>query len=440
MKKLLLPTLIMASTNTLAAPFNAYEARSMAMGDTGVAHATPASAPLFNPAMLSHGRSEKDYDFSMIIPNISANAIADKDAREGFENIADDGYMDDIKSSIDSFNSGTPAEKQASAKTLAESTSKFADDLDSLADKPITTNISGLVSIAVPNETISVAVFANSSVTLEAIPSISQCDRGLIRAYNEVAEEASNGGTPGAKTVCGNQVFDGTNFNDPRAQNFFTSSFSAVAVQLNEYGITFAKPFDIAGQKVSFGITPKYQSVTSMFVNPTITELDQDSYDINDELEESERTDNTFNMDIGAATNFFDESLALGLTIKNLVGKTYQTAPQNGQTLSYKIKPQARAGLAWNLPMGLLVAADLDLTKNDAYFSDQASRYLGAGIEWDIFNTLRVRTGARSNLENSDDTAFTAGFGINIIAFHIDVTGQISDNNAGVAAQIGIEF
>lgn len=443
MKKLLIPSLILATSTAVAAPFNTQEARSMGMGDTGVAHATPAAAPLFNPAMLSHGRSEKDYDFSMIIPNISANAIADKDAREGFENIADEGYLDEITNSINSFNSAAPGSAQKSAaRTLSENTDALFTDLDKLSGKPINTTLSGLVSIAVPNDTFSVAVFANTTTTMEVIPNITDCDKQIMDKFAETANQIANGtSVTSSVSACGNTIYDSSSqaFNT-NPSSLLTSNVTAVAVQINEYGITLAKPFDIAGQKVSFGITPKYQAVTSMFVNPTISQLDETSYDIGDELEKSETNDNAFNMDIGVATSFLDEAVTVGLTAKNLISNTYETAQQNGQTLSYEIKPQARAGVAWNLPMGLLVAADLDLTKNEAYFTDQATRYLGAGIEWDIFNTLRVRAGARSNLENSDDTAFTAGIGLNVLVVHLDLTGQVSENNAAAALQLGVEF
>ena len=66
MKKLLLPSMIaaaslgMAST-AQAAPFNSLDARSMAMGDVGVASTKPGSAGIFNPAMLSQYNDDEDF-------------------------------------------------------------------------------------------------------------------------------------------------------------------------------------------------------------------------------------------------------------------------------------------------------------------------------------------------------------------------------------------
>ena len=54
--------------------------------------------------------------------------------------------------------------------------------------------------------------------------------------------------------------------------------------------------------------------------------------------------------------------------------------------------------------------------------------------------TLRLRAGMRSNMSDSDDTAFSAGIGLNIVAAHIDLGIISSENNAGASLQFGVEF
>jgi hypothetical protein len=61
MKKLLIPLLLVA-TPVLASVENR-EARSLAMGGTGVASAHPGAASLYNPALLSHVGEEREWQF-----------------------------------------------------------------------------------------------------------------------------------------------------------------------------------------------------------------------------------------------------------------------------------------------------------------------------------------------------------------------------------------
>lgn len=447
-KKLLLPIVFLASNNSLATPFNAYEARSMAMGDTHVALARRSIAPLFNPAMLNISHNKDDYEFSMTIPNTNRHSIANRDALSSFETIANDGYLNNIGELIRQINSSSTIQnRQETAKELSKRSKSFAKDLSSISNKPLQTNEGWFASVAVSNEDLPLAIFTNETSTMEALPIISDCDQKIMQAYSKTANEVAYSPTATAtnKIICNRPIYingaiGGGPFLDPKMYNFLTSKVAAISIKIKEVGITAAKPFNIKDQNFSFGITLKYQKVTSMFIATALTELDDEKYDLNGELKDRKRSDDTFNMDFGTAASFFDGSLTAGLTIKNIFKKSYETAPQNGQTLSYEIKPQARAGIAWNSPVGLTVAADLDLTKNEAYFVAADTQYLGLGLEWDIFNSLLLRAGTRSNIEDSDDTAFTAGLGFNIFAFNIDLAGQISENNAGVTTQISFVF
>lgn len=56
-------SLALSSITATAGTFKAFDARSAAMGGTGVASAQIASAPFYNPAMLSAQREEEDFSF-----------------------------------------------------------------------------------------------------------------------------------------------------------------------------------------------------------------------------------------------------------------------------------------------------------------------------------------------------------------------------------------
>ena len=170
-------------------------------------------------------------------------------------------------------------------------------------------------------------------------------------------------------------------------------------------------------------------------------DLDNEDYDLADELEDSEKDDNDVNLDLGIATTFLDDRITVGLVVKNLISNQYDTSESAaGESLSFDVDTQARLGVAWDAPLGLTVAADLDLTKNQPFFLGEDTQFLGAGVEWDVANLVRLRGGVRSNLADSDDQMLTAGVGFNIIAVHFDLAAQFSDNNVGGAFQLGVDF
>ena len=466
------------SSLVIAAPFNSLDARAMAMGDVGVAASQPGSAPIFNAALMSQNAS--DETVSIILPNVGVSIFADENALESFGNIVDEEYLGSIADSVDNFNSaGTDINAaQQAATDLGEATKGLNSELSNLSEKPFNINVGGLFSVVVPTELIGIGIYANAQAVVETAPVITECDTKLFDDYAEIALSVGNANiapsTPipdpvKTTSVCNGDtrvIYDITKseFVDPVAekfdtngnptvseQSYLTSHVEIAGVTISEFGIALSHKFKVNDSDFSLSITPKMQNITSYYALPSIEDLDNEDYDIGDELEGSEKTDTAFNFDLGFAMGFLqDDALILGFTVKNILGQTYKTKTigidrnNDGTTEKYTgefdLNPQARAGIAWDLPLGLTLASDLDLTTNKALFSGQDTQYFGLGAEWDVFNILRLRAGARANLENSDDMALTAGLGFNIIAFHIDLAGQFSDNNAGVAVQMGIEF
>lgn len=421
----------------------------MAMGDTGVASSKPGSTPLFNAALLSQYGDHLGHDVSIILPNIGVSAVADQDAVDAFQNIDDEDYLGTIDRAIEQFNNTTNIQ---SAREIADASRDLNTELSNLSGRPFTINAGALISVAIPNKKFGFAVYANSQAVIESSPTISQCDKSLFDKYSDVAGQIANGNNPGqTSSPCNpsNVVYDGSKFKDPTnpddndntPDSYLTSSIDIAGININEFGIAMAHQFNISGHDISFGITPKMMEITSYYARPTLQQLDDDNYDLVDKLEDSEKSKDAFNIDLSMATTFFDDKVTLGATVKNIIGQSYKTkADANGTTYSFDIDPQARIGVAWDLPLGFTLASDLDLTKNKAFFNGQDSRYLGIGAEWDIFNSLRLRAGMRSNLEDNDDTALTAGIGFNLFVVHLDVGAQFSDNNAAAALQLGVEF
>lgn len=452
-----------ATQASFAQPFSSSDARSMAMGDTGVASASDGAAGIFNPALLAQDR---DSSISIILPNIGAGVFADEDAIDAIESIEDDDLLGQIEAFTSSIND--VASFQTGKDGFLESSRLLRDNLADIDDKPIRIDAGGFAAISVPNQTFGFSVYANATANIEAAPLIDTCDFALLDTYitfvdgingveDLIASATSADPDPANSVACTNEQGSDVNFEllditevngtpvtaelaDPTDD--LSSRVAVAGVTITEVGISIAHAFEFAGRDISIGVTPKYQDVTHYSVVATVQELDDDNYYIDDELELSETSDSAANLDIGFSTSLVGkDTLVVGLVFKNLISASYDLAnTSEGVPASFDIEPQIRAGLAWDAPLGWSFAADLDLTENKALFFGEDTRFLGLGAEWDIFNSLRFRAGMRTNLLNTDDQLLSAGFGFNIIALHVDIAGQLSDSNAGAALQLGLAF
>lgn len=90
MKKNIIMRSLLLAGFSVAAPFasasyNGFDARSTAMGGTGVASAHFGAAPLVNPALLATSRSQDR--ISLIAPSIGAQVSDSANLIDGFDGL-----------------------------------------------------------------------------------------------------------------------------------------------------------------------------------------------------------------------------------------------------------------------------------------------------------------------------------------------------------------
>ena len=444
-KTLLLPSLFI-SASLWAQPFAPMDTRSMAMGDTGVGSARPGAAGLFNPALLSIG-DETDH-VHIIVPNLGIGVFADPDALDAYNDIEDEEYLDEIDDAIVAMeNALTDAQLVSAKNDFTNNARGLNNSLGDLSEQPFRINAAAFAAISAPRKNLGLSAFASANATLETSPRVSRCDDELLEDYirffediNSQADLIAAEASPNNQAGCDNNpIITLGDINDPTDD--LTSDVLVAGVTITEVGVALSKEIKLFGRTVAMGVTPKLQTVTSYYAVPSVQDLDNEDYDLADELEDSEKDDNDVNLDLGIATTFLDDRITVGLVVKNLISNQYDTSESAaGESLSFDVDTQARLGVAWDAPLGLTVAADLDLTKNQPFFLGEDTQFLGAGVEWDVANLVRLRGGVRSNLADSDDQMLTAGVGFNIIAVHFDLAAQFSDNNVGGAFQLGVDF
>jgi hypothetical protein len=139
----------------------------------------------------------------------------------------------------------------------------------------------------------------------------------------------------------------------------------------------------------------------------------------------------------------------VGLVAKNLISKEYETEsnPNTATGLTTKttvsLDTQFRAGISHSTEW-TVVAVDLDLMENDPVAFEKPTQYASVGAEFDLFDTLQLRAGYRTNLSMSDASVVSAGIGLSPFGLHLDIAAMANPSDpkkeAGAALELGFYF
>lgn len=225
------------------------------------------------------------------------------------------------------------------------------------------------------------------------------------------------------------------------------SNVQIVAVGISEVGLTLSREFTIAGEKIAIGITPKLQMIKTFNYVANV--------DNEDDIEESDVTDteqdfSTINLDAGAAYQFgASNQWQVGLVAKNLISKEYKAESNanstTGEITTTKISldTQFRGGVSHTTDW-TVVAFDLDLIENDPVAFEAPTQYASIGAELDLFDTVQLRAGYRTNLSVSDSAVASVGLGFSPFGVHLDIAAMANPSDpkkeAGAALELGFYF
>ncbi|WP_423202290.1 conjugal transfer protein TraF [Marinobacter salicampi] len=393
-----------------AQPFNT--ARSIAMGGTGVAVAHPATANTSNPAMLAAGQHEWSDDFGLILPSIHARFADEEETIDQIE---------DIQDTIDRFGdidkNSQPEEARQTAGELREQLNAF--------DRDTVRIDAGLgLSLAVPNNSVSVGVFTNATL------------RATVRGEFDEADDQFLANLENADK-------DELLFAD--LERDLQSRGRILASAVAEVGVAFARSFDIQERSVQIGISPKYVQIQTFQYTQTVSSFDDDEFDADD----SQTDKSGFNFDLGAAYAFGEEQQwNAGLAIKNVIPMELDSAASrvDEEVHTFELGPLATAGIAHSGEFHVLTA-ELDLNKQKAFGYGDDTQWLAVGAELDAFRYAQLRFGARQNLASNDDnsgieekTQLTFGVGLAPFGARLDIAGLVSDADLGAAIELGAAF
>lgn len=104
--------------------------------------------------------------------------------------------------------------------------------------------------------------------------------------------------------------------------------------------------------------------------------------------------------------------------------------------LQYKLTPQVRGGVAVNPWSTMTITADMDITSNQTLVPGLKSQVLSLGMEQTILSEfLSFRVGTYKNVKDAGSIFTpTAGIGMRIYSFRLDLAGGYDFNDGGAVA------
>ncbi|MEK7235817.1 MAG: conjugal transfer protein TraF [Nitrospirota bacterium] len=198
--------------------------------------------------------------------------------------------------------------------------------------------------------------------------------------------------------------------------------------------VAFSYAHAFADKTFSFGVTGKIIQGAAYSGSTTLTGGTDVS--VTDNFGKSTLS-TAFGIDMGAIYRP-SSWLRFGVVAKDINQPTFN-APGGGEL---KLGPQVRGGVAVNPYSSLTVTADVDATANKTFVPGVKSQVLSLGAEQTVLSEfLSFRLGAFKNMKDAN-TPFTptAGLGLRIFAFRMDVGGGYDFREKGALGSLSLSL
>ncbi|MBW8183263.1 conjugal transfer protein TraF [Shewanella nanhaiensis] len=386
----------------LLLPFNVmagqqyYEARSDAMGGTGVASSNREGAAFINPALLAL-QAPQFNDFSLLLPVLGADG-ADKDQMVDKFDALEESY-DGLEAAINASN----------AAAIDRFRTDLIGDLESLKDNTAYVSAGIGFSLVIPNHKMPMAVFYKSYIDAIGVTVIEQSDIDDLTVLDP---------------------------NNPPEVSDLDSQGAVVAGAVSDFGVAISFPLSIVNMPISVGISPKFQRIDTY--NYVVSANNFESSDFNDSKYRNDES--TFNLDIGVAMEPI-EGLVVGLSGRNLISQDVDTVEAQGRKFTYQVEPLFTAGVAYDWK-SLTLTSDIDLNAYKRFDELEGTQYWRLGGEVRAMDWLALRLGYRHDMKDNTSNIYSLGTGFSIgQAFYLDLTGMVgSDDAIGGVLQTSYHF
>jgi len=392
-------------TSVSAMQFQTLGYKSVGMGGAGVASSSGSVATYNNPALLAKSTYNVEVSLGGGISTYDHGAGASMQALDN------SGFIDTMDKISNDTGSLTESDKQnlIDGKNIV-----MAMDSDSVELAPqayFAAQVSGF----------GIGVFGSSDAVGTAV--VSQAHDQLIftdDGTNYIHIDDNGNETPSTAVAYTSSSID-------YAVNNNLTYVQAVGIGLAEVPVAYGHKFELSGGNIMIGGAAKFMQAI------TYTEtLSIDNSGSSDD--KNDKTSTSFGIDLGLAYEpSFAKDLTIAIVAKNLNSPEFDFI--DGST--HSIDPMIRAGIAYNIFDSLEIAADIDLTENDTFVGEVKSQMLGGGLNFQPTSWFSLRGGLMQNLDSNDkaEMIYTAGLGIGVKWFQIDLSGQMSQNTTTVDGQ-----
>ncbi len=346
-----------SSTSSLAGSY-AVDARASAMGGTGVVSSTYLTAPFYNPALAAIYR--RNDNVGLLLPSLG---VAYSDENQLVDSI--DTITELLETDLNNITQQTADELDAVMNGVQGSSARL--------------EFGTMAAVGIPNSYVSATIFGKAYAESFVAPDIAIVDATISDSNLQIADRAVR------------------------------SRVNAVSISTLEAGVTFAKYYNVLGQHMSFGVSPKIQRVDTYVYSASIN-----NYDLKDVFENS-TSEATFNMDVGVL--WLNGPFRVGLSGTNLISRDIETqsiSTSSGvmQTYSYQLEPQFTLGAGF-VADDFSITADYDVNENERFdqFNDD-TQWLRIGAELDVLRQFQLRAGYKTNLAyDGGEGTLTGGIG-----------------------------
>ncbi|MAM86159.1 MAG: hypothetical protein CME36_02480 [unclassified Hahellaceae] len=421
--------------NVSAAPRGFSDARSAAMGRTGIAIENPLAAPFLNPALLAMPSARDKRRTALLLPSLRASAAMDEDLVDNIDDFQDNDRWDEFVNAVDAFNGSNSGATEAEARDALANAIEKARAVDaSLGEidrEALQVRLGlGTALSRTGGDKPGYAVFAGTNVELNGISRYN--DSGTVNAVIDAAQAALDAAD--ANDTSGLDADLERPTDDPR------SNASILGIAIAEVGIAYGHNFRLNTMNLQVGAAPKLQHVRTFDYTANANSFDENDFDAG----ESEEQKTVFNMDLGASAQLDSlEAMSFALVIKNVVPYDFETA--GGNTM--ELNPLVQAGLGYT-GENYVVTAELDLTRSEGVGFEGDRQLLAIGGEYSPLDWLHLRGGFSKNLRHGgaeggdidQDTLLSAGLGFSPGGTRIDLAAFVGESSTGAAFQLGYLF
>lgn len=398
-----------------------FDARAMGMGGATVAAATTDHAHFYNPALIAFEEEDEDTSRNgrFLMPTFAALG---SDAGKAAVDIVSENLDQEISDSIATFNTQTGS--TAAANDVLNALNDFDQAIEDLNQQSIELDAYVGISISEPANKEGGTFYVGMRGLVFGFANVTDEDLAVLDNYISAMQDIV-AGTADINTV-GNAVAANGQLIDPRPN--LTSQAQLSSLAIGEWGIAMSKQFDVFGQDIAFGLTPKMMQVQVYREDLTFSDDEITSYS------ENKRDHLTMNFDFGMAADVFD-IVRVGLSVQDVLPKRFTS--QNN--LAIELKPRTRLGFAY-VNNFLTVGLDFDVQKNKPIASEPESQEVSLGMEIRPWDSVDLRFGYRQDSASERGDILSAGIRYQIWRFVAEAAFATSDDSTGGSLQMGWAF